>query len=221
MRIFVHPEGLEQRLEVADLTAGGAGILIAMVAEPVSIIYSDPPWSVGNAKWWRSRAKIQEPERPPYSALLDAWCRCVAAMSPEHVLVEQSAIDSYRQDFLDAVERCPGWPWPLLEQWTVRYGPRLADGTRRPNVLLHYGSETLAADPSQKHGDAMTRLVLGSLNYPQGTWVCDPCMGKGMTSRLAHERGWNVLGLELSPRRLETTIYWLLRHGYEEVSHDV
>jgi hypothetical protein len=212
IRIFVHPSGQTQRLAVADLTRGGVAIfaeLLASVSAPVALVYSDPPWSPGNEKWWRRHAGEAPPE--DYARLLNAWCWCAAMCNPEHVLCEQSVNAAHRQLLLDAVSRQLAWNLPLLEHWTVYYGNPL-----RPNVLLHWGNESLVTDPSEMYGEAMTRRVFEGIAGLAGRAVADPCMGLGMTSRMAHRFGQHCIGTELNPKRLERSISWLLRHGYQE-----
>lgn len=201
----------EQRLAVADLTTDEGLATFATLLEglTVSIVYSDPPWNPGNEKYWRRYAKASETRG--YDRLLDAWCRCVVACRPEHVLVEQSIIPAHKQMLLDAIARCTGWHLPLLEEWTVQYG-----SPKRPNALLHFGREKLSTDPSGMHGIGMTRAVFRGLAIRPGATVADPCMGLGMTSRVAHEFGLSCIGTELNPARLERTIATLRKLGYAE-----
>lgn len=201
--------GQEQRLAVADLTtdeglATFAGLLDGLT---VSIVYSDPPWNPGNERYWRHHAKATSTRG--YDVLLDAWCRCVVACRPEHVLVEQSVNLAHKQMLLDAIGRCDGWVLPHLEEWVVQYG-----SPRRPNALLHFGGEKLRTYPGGMHGMGMTREVFRGLTIRPGTAVADPCMGLGTTSRVAHEYGLSCVGTELNPARLERTIGRLVKLGY-------
>lgn len=216
IRSFRHPSGPIQLLAVADLLDDAPELLARMSPTPVSVVYSDPPWNPGNEKWWRRHAGAAPPVS--YDHLLDAWCGVAAALRPEHVFCEQSINDHHRAMFVDAVERCDVWRLPLLEEWTVYYGSPGGRSCQRPNRLLHYGHRTITTDPTGMAGVAMTRRVFEGIPLPAGITVADPCMGKGMTSRLAHERGWNVIGTELNPKRLDYAISWLVRQGYVEVS---
>ena len=208
---LVHPNGQWQSLVVADLRAGGVWTF-REAATGVRIIYSDPPWNPGNEKWWRRHAGVEPP--PDYAGLLDAWCTDVTHHTIEHVFCEQSVNPRHRQLFLDAVTRCPSWRLPLLEEWTVYYGSPGSRSCTRPNTLLHFGQRRLRTDPSGLSGEAMTSCVFEGLIYPTGTIVGDPCMGKGMTSRLAHAAGWCCVGTELNERRLDYAVRWLTRQGY-------
>jgi hypothetical protein len=113
---------------------------------------------------------------------------------------------------LDATERSSLWSLSLLETWTVLYGGASA---RRPNALLHFGRHRIRTDPSGMANEPMTVRVCAGVNVFPGSWIVDPCMGKGMTSRMAHYFQWNAVGMELNPKRLALTVKWLERHGYE------
>lgn len=208
MRILRHPSGIEQRLAVADLANGGVDTFESLLrGERADVVYSDPPWSPGNEKWWR-RHGGHEPPRD-YGELLRGWCACVVAADPIHVFVEQSVIVEHRQLLLDAIRQHDGWRWPLQKTWTVCYGSPL-----RPNVLLHFGPEPCSTDPSGMHGNSMTRRALGGV--PINGPIADPCTGLGMTSRMAHEYDVDFVGTELTPARLDRAVAWLRNRGYAE-----
>ncbi len=204
MRIFRHTDGVEQRMVVADINdSPGPGTFVRPV-----VVYSDPPWSPGNEKWWRRHAKLQPPES--YDRFVDSWCRWVAACSPTDVFVEQSINPKHRGILLKAVARCPAWGLELIEQWEVLYGSAKA---ARPNVLLHFGDVKLKTDPAGLRGEPMTRRVFEGL---EPCVVADPCSGKGMTSRMAHHFGFDFFGTELNPKRMEKAVAWILKKGYVE-----
>jgi hypothetical protein len=206
-------EDQRQCLAVADLLRDGVDTMLAMAdGKNVAVVYSDPPWNPGNEKWWRRHAGVDAPR--DYNELLDTWCMCVGSLQPQHVFCEQSVNDTHRRMFTSAVDRCKSWTLPLLEEWTVYYGSPGSRSCTRPNKLLHFGNERLAGDPSGMTGQSMTTHVFDALDLPQGAWVADPCMGKGMTSREAHMHRLNCLGIELSRKRLTSTVGWLVRQGY-------
>lgn len=217
MRTFEHPSGQAQGLAVADLLDGAGRLIEEHRGRSVVLVYSDPPWNPGNEKWWRRHAGAEPPV--DYRHLLDAWCAVVAAVQPRHVFCEQSVNPGHRKMFTDAVARCGEWFLPLIEEWTVYYGSPGSRSCVRPNVLLHFGHERLTTDPSGMRGEAMTRRVFEGLDHTCVRYlVVDPCMGKGMTSRMAHEFGLDCLGTEINARRLDYAIRWLLKRGYREVS---
>lgn len=209
MRVFRNQYGWEQRLAQADLVNGGVDTFASLIRGRVAVVYSDPPWNPGNEKYWRRFAGENPPE--DYRKFLDAWCACASACDAEHVFCEQSIIRQHRKMFFDAVDRAPSWKLPAYWMWTVQYG-----SPKRPNVLIHFGHKKIDTDPSWLSGEKMTRMVFMGLHLKDGDTVADPCMGLGMTSRVAHKFGLNCIGTELNPKRLDRTIDWLLKHGYQE-----
>lgn len=199
---------MTQRLAAADLTLGGVEAFRALMGHHrARVVYSDPPWSPGNEKWWRRHAGVEPPGA--YDALLDAWCLCAHASGAGDVFVEQSVKQEHCQLLLAAVARCHRWTLPLLETWTVEYG-----SPKRPNALLHFGTRKISTDPTGMSGEAMTRRVFEGLTIDPGSLVCDPCTGLGTSSRVAHAFGCDFVGTELNPKRLNRTVAWLYRAGY-------
>lgn len=194
-----------------DLCIDGTTVFqeILRVDSSKHIVYSDPPWNPGNEKWWRRHAKLDPPIA--YDRFLDAWCECVALCNATHIFCEQSINQKHRQLMLAATERCKKWQLPLIEEWTVFYG-----NPRRPNTLMHFGNDPLKEDPSGLNGETMVAKVFGALPLTPGDTIVDPCIGLGTTSRQAHKHGFNCIGSELNPKRLERTIAWLTKHGYCE-----
>lgn len=202
--------GLTQVLVCADLLTEADRIRLELPAR-VDAVYSDPPWTPGNEKYWRRHAGVGDGRG--YAAFLAAW-HAVTAMcvqrGAEHVLVEQSENAGHRQAFLDARA---GWNLPQSKEWIVAYGR-----PSRPNRLLHFSWRALTADPSGMSGQEMTLRACVGLHLPPGATIVDPCMGRGMTSRIAHILGWQFFGVELNPRRLAVASTWLRRQGYEDIA---
>lgn len=175
-------------------------------------VYSDPPWSSGNLRYWRTHAGYEAVSQD-YTRFIERFVQCVGMLSPVAVYVEQSAFDY--QTLTLAASRNPAWP-NLAGRWTVRYGARRKDGTFTPNALLRFASEPCGADPSEMRGEPMTRHVFaGEGAALKGLPVVDPCVGLGTTVRVAHSAGLACLGNELNPKRLARTIDWLARRGLE------
>jgi hypothetical protein len=198
---------LRQRLAIGDLCNGGVAVLSRMIDRPVGVVYSDPPWSPGNETYWRTYAGAGLGD---YQRFLNAWVDAVLACPGlRHVFCEQSENDGHRQLFLDVVRQREFLP--LIEEWTVVYSAQ-----RRPNRLLHFGEDPLTTDPSGMSGDPMTAKVFEGIRDLAGATVLDPCTGRGTTSRIAHRFGLNFIGLELSEKRLNQTVQWLLKQGYKQ-----
>jgi len=211
--------GLEQTLFELDIESISALTAYQRHLESLEgpfLVYSDPPWNPGNATYWRTHAG----KAPCYSyaRFLDSWVAIGAECQMRGTLgifTEQSANPLHKQLLLDAVARHSGWTMPLIEEWTVYYGSPGSQSVRRPNTLLHFGREKLRTDPSGMAGESMTIRACAGLAQPIRC-VIDPCMGKGMTSRMAHYFGWNCIGSEINPKRLEVARRWLRTQGYTE-----
>ena len=173
----------------------------------VRLVYSDPPWNPGNATYWRTHAKMAPCFS--YERFLDAFASVVALaadMGAGDILIEQSANIAHSNYLLRAFERC-GISVPLRRRYEVLY-------SGHPNALFHFGLRVLHTDPSGMSGEAMTLRACAGVCAPSGSWVVEPCTGKGMTSRMAHCFGWNLVGSELNQKRLDVTLAWLKRQGY-------
>lgn len=196
-----------------DLESAGSLYTIENILPRCDLVYSDPPWNPGNATYWRTHAK--KPPCKDYSHFVDTWAKAVALgikAGARHVFSEQSSHLAHRQVMLDAA--AAHWPLPLLEEWTVFYGSPGSGSVRHPNHLLHYGITPLRTNPSDMAGEAMTIRVCAGVHLPAGSVIFDPCMGKGMTSRMAEYFDWDCVGTELNHARLQKTIEWLIKKGY-------
>lgn len=187
----------------------------------VGLVYSEPPWNPANAHIWRSLADKACADRrfgpcTSYDTLLDRWCEVVSLSlqrGARDVFCAQSMDERHHAMFMAAVQRA-GWSVVELERWSVFYGSPGSAGCRTPNLLLHFGSTPLATDPSGMRGEAAALRVCAGLAMAPGETVVDPCIGKGMTSRIAHYFGWSVVGSEINPARLATAVQWLGQQGY-------
>lgn len=202
-----------QILTCADLCSDASVDAITMrLPASIGAVYSDPPWNPGNAQYWRRHAGAALDV--DYPMLLTAWHTLVASCcsrGAQHVCCEQSLNRRHRQMFFDAMQ---GWSLPQQGEYTVYYGSPGSASVRRPNTLLHFGYVPLATNPSAMAGEAMTIRTCAGLGLLPGAWIVDPCIGKGMTSRMAHYFGWNCFGTELNAARLAVTCAWLEKQGY-------
>lgn len=218
---YYRVEGREttQLLAVADLEEQqDVENIRQLLPETVGVVYSDPPWDPGNRKYWRTHA--DKDHDGDYDDFLDAWCGlvgdCITDRGTRHVCTEQSFDnDDARQMFLDAVDRTETWTLPLSDQFKVFYGSPGSRSKQNPNLLMHFSDSELQTDPTGLDGEPMTIRACAGLDAPAGTWVFDPCIGKGMTSRMALYYQWNCVGTELNSKRLGKTITWLERKGFD------
>lgn len=183
----------------------------------VELVYSDPPWNPGNRKYWRTKADADHDGS--YGSFLDTWCElvgeCIQGRETRHVFTEQSYDDDHRSSFLNTVEWTDAWTLPLQDQFKVFYGSPGSRSRQNPNMLLHFSETPLATDPSGLDGEPMTIRACAGIDADPGATVFDPCIGKGMTSRMALYYQWDCVGTEINPKRLGKTITWLERHDFD------
>ena len=203
---------LTQRFVEVDLDDDGnlAEVLFRWLPPAIDLVYSDPPWNPGNASYWRTYANLDACRS--YASFLDRLVAIYVACQQRgarHVMIEQSSNPAHHGLLLEAVQQHYDWSLPLQRIYDVLYAK-----PQRPNALLHFGSGPLATDPSGLAGEPMTLRAIAGTRPEPGTWIVDPCMGLGMTSRMAHGLGLNCFGCELNPQRLARTTAWLVKHGY-------
>lgn len=192
---------------------GGVYFLSAIQDKKIPIVYSDPPWNPGNAKWWRRHAGLDT--TCDYQNFMVRWVDLVmACRGLKHIFCEQSYNEKHQQFLFNAISQYDQ-TFPLLEQWRVFYGSPGGKSCVRPNTLLHFGQDRLKSNPEGMRGEGMTRTVFDGLCIGASDWIVDLCIGKGMTSRMAHYYGGNCIGVELNDKRINYAISWLRKQGYD------
>jgi len=212
---------LTQTLICGDITDRDTrDAIIAAVGPGTGFVYSDPPWNQGNEKYWRRYAGVSNSSG--YAHFLDCWAdiasRCVAGGFSD-LLVEHSLVEESLAEMRAAVVRADIEPLRAMGMWNVLYTLAAGAGKARWGSLLHYGRDPLVTDPTGLSGEQKAARACAGLVHrmPPGSVIVDPCIGKGKVSRLAHTFQWNCVGCELSQKRLDITIGWLEKRGYERL----
>lgn len=184
-----------------DLETDDIERFIKMIPRPVHMVYTDPPWNAGNAKYWRTHAGMSRDV--DINNLWSCICEIIQQLNAEEVFIEQSVRNWHDFEKIAAKHNLPS----LTGKWVVFYG-----SPHKPNILLRFAeTERQGFNPSGLHGEAMTDYVFRCVAQP-GKIVVDPCVGKGMTARMAHKYGMICYGMELNPKRLAVTLDWLSRY---------
>lgn len=185
------------RLLCGDCTAPGTlARLLAGVPAP-TLVYSDPPWEPG----WHRRFAAQAGVMPSaYPAFVAAF---VAALPPVPLVYLETGArwdGAWRQTL-----QASGWL--IAGQWPVTY----ANG-RGHNLLTAWsrqaGTLVILPESARRGGAALVRAAL--VNHLPGI-VLDPCLGLGLTARVAQRVGWICYGVELVPVRLARAVAGLAR----------
>lgn len=176
------------------------------IPSEVHMVYSDPPWNAGNARYWRTFSKLDGEigNKVDWGMFIDAFCKQVSSVRAFNVFVEQS------KKHIDVnIKRMIANEFPAyINKWDVFYN------TIHPNVLIYFSDfGHFTGDPSGMKNTAMTRHVFENI-AEAGKIVFDPCVGLGMTARMAHEFDMICYGNELNPTRLKKTLEWFGKKGY-------
>jgi hypothetical protein len=180
---------------------------IMNLPEKIYMVYTDPPWNSGNARMWRTKAKVdgEEGRKVDWHNFVDRLCEHVLYPSPEHIFIEMGVKQT--DNF---IEQAIGNGFPQLRNiWRVFYN------YTHPNNLLYFSKiNEFLGDPAGMKNESMTEYVFEHI-AKRGEIVFDPCIGLGMTARMAHKFGMICYGIELNPMRLQKTIMWFSQQKYK------
>ena len=168
--------------------------------ERADALYSDPPWGPGNARYWRTHARLPCPSAPwtELKAGLREALHHVRRGGP--VWIEMG--ERWADEIVDLMASCDH---AVTQRWTTRYR---SGGELLPCALLYSGTP-LDLDPSDLRGADLPLACLRAYGLPSDSVVLDPCCGKGYTARACVRLGLRFRGLELNPHRLGYTERWV------------
>ena len=196
-------------LACGDLDKGDGPRLIAFgvpLMKDIKTFYSDPPWNLGLAKAFRTKAGLSSDE----TEFVELMARVLelAASVRGDVWIEMG-----HQHAKHVAE----WMKIYNIPWFCNFDITYADN--KPCALV-YGTFSQVQPfviPAHLRGEKIVEWALSRGTLP-GDVVLDPCLGLGMTTRVAHKLNLHVLGMELHPERLARSIDDLARLGkYEPV----
>lgn len=182
------------------------------IPQKIYMVYSDPPWNPGNARMWRTVSQLDDDpvkgtrgRMVDWDHFVDRFWAHVNHANPTHIFVEMGVKQTPEYIKMVGVPRFPD----LQYEWNVFYA------SVRPNKLLYFSNVGgFTGNPEGMKNEPMTRHVFEHI-AKEGEVVFDPCIGLGMTARMAHCFGMICYGIELNPARLARTLGWLSKHGYE------
>jgi hypothetical protein len=204
--------GLTQRLAVIDLDSeDGVARAIAMLPDEIRVVYTDPVWDARIATAFRTGAGLFPCK--DFGALMDRLAQVYEACrvrGAADIFVEHSADPAKHEQFLEAASRYAFGRGPMRKIETTYGSPK------RPAILFHFGLRPPNEKIDGLSGPRLVETALRSIGGVRaGAWVVDPCIGQGMTSRVAHKLGFSCFGTELDPKRLAKTVAWLAKKGYQ------
>lgn len=152
------------------------------------LLYTDPPWSDGQAKQFRTLNDLPPPDY--------AWTEVFKAAIRIPVGARWVVGDRYRTGELAALlddDHYETWQLP---------------GFSTPRVVgvLHYAGPVPPPDRDFTGIKDQTLPLHILRSYPKPGLVVDTCSGLGITSRCAERAGWRSVNNELSPHRVSAAI---------------
>ena len=179
------------------------------IPQNIYMVYSDPPWNPGNARMWRTLSKKDGDigRKVNWNNFVERLCTHILYTNPKHIFIEMGLQKT--SDFIKQGQSL-GFP-PIQNIWKVFYN------YKNPYNLLYFSEiNEFKGNPEGMKNEYTTKHVFEYISKP-GEIVFDPCIGLGMTLRMAHKFGMSCYGIELNPERLQKTISWIIKRTNEQI----
>ncbi len=189
-------------LGCGDIEHGYAERLMAKFGAP-DITYVDPPWSQGNAKSFYTKAGLVYPETGFILFLQKLIDVVRVTKGPVYIEMGKQHVDDLQTIIINSGGK-------VLNVWGVTYYRKY------PSFLVRavWGDHKYTPDVNlTSMDDDDTPSAAITYDSAKSALVFDPCMGRGLTCRSAHQLGRRFVGLELHPRRLACAVDWLSEQG--------
>jgi hypothetical protein len=159
--------------------------------EKADCLYSDPPWGLGNLKYWRTMN-----EQKGHTVDWFRFLERIKFLYERHVKGPLFIETGLR--FEDDLVKVFG---EILAKYEIVYG---SGGKKFPNILLCWGAIP-EKSPAGMTGFDVPYTVLSSLpNIPKSIFDC--CIGLGTTAKVCKKLGVICYANELSRKRAERTM---------------
>jgi hypothetical protein len=150
-------------------------------------VYSDPPWGIGNLRYWRTMNG-----QPNYSSDWYFFLERFKHQCYTHSTTNAPILIEMGLRFVGDVKHFFGKP---KQEFLCNYN----SGKNR-NMLLVFGGSV--GDVAGMTGFNLVKTALSTLD-PSPTSVLDPCAGKGTTLRVCRNLGISCYANELNTRRFQ------------------
>jgi hypothetical protein len=182
------------------------GIDDLMNNERVQIVYSDPPWGLGNLRYWQTinkRMTGAEPREVNYENFIYKIFEISTRYSEKYYLLEYGI--KWRKDIKDMAKQ---FNW--IDNGTINLKYR--SGSVFLDLDLHIFSKTNIQLPENYVQNCTNTYGLNTLKnailplVKSGDKILDPCCGMGYTAQIAIDNNLYFYGNELNMKRLQKTI---------------
>ena len=183
-----------------------------MGEDVADIFYSDPPWGMGNLKYWATMNKKMTGdvmEQPPLDDFLDQIFELATTYCEGFLCIEYGCRWS---DMIQAKGVAAGFTPLVIANLRYRSSSKLLP--LHLHVFTNRGYElppNYVLNVTDTHGfDCITKAVSPLATMIKATnpdpIIMDPCCGMGYTAQVALNNGLSFRGNELNSKRLQKTL---------------
>jgi hypothetical protein len=180
-----------------DIEDGRVLARLLELADPLTLVYADPPWTSSNATWYRT---ISERDgKKGHQAKWDTvTVRAIRPAIDRRLLCYIEMGYNNRDECMAMVRRLGGrtdkW-WNVHYDWTEAC-VFSADFRPEPGPIVEFDKPHGWKEPTANTPPGQ------AFAFHEPGVVLDPCSGEGWTARASTRLGWKFVGHELTPRRL-------------------
>ena len=176
-----------------DIMEGDLKEFLSHIPISPDMVYSDPPWSDGNCKYWRTIANRDNKNIRTYQLKYRNFLKCLKEQLPQdiHLFIEGS---KHHYNVLENVFKNN-----YLYYKTFRVYYHL----NKEQILSVFDNKPIRIDLT---GMVDLEYVNTAFEYTQPQAVLDPCVGLGITATTAYTHNTNFIGFDLNNTRLNRTI---------------
>ena len=196
------------RVKHGDIMSGIADL---MQEEKADFIYSDPPWGVGNLKYWQTmNFKMNNVERKEqdYNNFINNFFSIIKYYATDRVVIEYGK--RWRDDIINLSMKY-GFIYNGNTESLYKSGSKLLP------LDIHFLSKKekyTLTDQNKKdcrefNGLKVVEKIFDFYCPKNAELVLDPMCGMGYTAQATRNRGMSFRGNELNQKRLEKTIHRL------------
>ena len=195
----------QHKLLHGDITKGSVDLL--MKEEKFDILYSDPPWGLGNLKFWNTmNAKMNNIHRfdVDWENFIRCFCEIINKYSKDESIVIIEMGLRFSDYFASVIERYTNFR--RRQTFNTRYR---GGGKLLPLHIMYFSKNNgwlfIEQEITNTYGFKCTDIILKQCSAPKQI-VLDPCCGFGRTLKVSHKYNMTFRGNEINKKRLDKAI---------------
>ena len=200
----------KHKLINGDITKGSIDKL--MQTEKFDILYSDPPWGLGNLKFWNTmNAKMNNVNKfeVNWENFIKCFCNIINQYSKEHSVIIIEMGLKFSDHFRNIIEEHTRFKMKQIFNTRYRGGGKLL-----PLHIMYFSNDNPLSFNEEiitnTYGDDCTDKIIKQCAYDNAV-ILDPCCGFGRTLRMANKYNMIFRGNEINKARLDKAIKYAER----------